>query len=61
MKTTSGEWIIELLVNPSANLLQIFFVFWGILVGVSVVAFVLHMREIKEDEKERKRGFIILA
>jgi len=50
---------IELLINPSSYLFEIFCVFWVIFLIMGIMTFVLHAREIIQDKKERKQGFIM--
>ncbi len=59
--TNKDDWDLDIMVNPSANLLFVAFVFLGFLVAICIVAMILHIREIRIDRKERLAGFIILA
>lgn len=54
-----GAIDIELLINPSSSLLQIFLVFWAIFLVMSIITIILHAREVRQDKRERRQDFII--
>eukprot|EP00826_Nyctotherus_ovalis_P031584 TRINITY_DN2525_c0_g4_i2.p1 TRINITY_DN2525_c0_g4~~TRINITY_DN2525_c0_g4_i2.p1 ORF type:complete len:255 (+),score=72.27 TRINITY_DN2525_c0_g4_i2:453-1217(+) len=54
-----GAIDIELLINPSSSLLQTFLVFWAIFLAMAIVTIILHVREVRQDKRERRQDFII--
>jgi len=56
---TGDDVNIELLLNPSLYFFEICCVFWSIFLIMAITTCILHAREITQDKKERKQGFIM--